>query len=160
MLWRTWGLLGTVSTVLVLLGFFFVLLRAGWHLGMPTGPGTPLHDTYLTATTMTFAGIVTCQVGTAWAARTERASLRQVGLFSNPRLLWGIAFELVFTAALIYLPPLQAIFNTRPLAPVNVALLATFPVIVWGVDEICRLIIRRRSLRTHRARAAGQQSEQ
>lgn len=145
MLWRAWGLLGSVSTVLVLLGFFLVLLRAGWRPGAPTGPGTALHEAYLTATTMTFAGIVACQVGTAWAARTERVSLRQVRLFSNPLLLWGIAFELAFTAALIYLPPLQTLFSTRPLGPVDLALLATFPVIVWGVDEVWRLILRRRT---------------
>ena len=38
--------------------------------------------------------MVACQVGTAFAARTERASLRSVGVFSNRLLLWGIAFEL------------------------------------------------------------------
>jgi calcium-translocating P-type ATPase len=145
MLWRAWGLLGTVSTVLVLFGFFFALRRAGWYPGAPTGEGAPLHNAYLTATTMTFAGIVACQVGTAWAARTERASLRQIGLFSNPLLLWGIAFELLFTAALIYLPPLQALLSTRPLGPVDLALLATFPVIVWAADTVVRMIIRRRA---------------
>lgn len=144
MLWRAWGLLGTVSAVLVLLGFFLVLIHAGWHLGAPTGPGTSLHDAYLEATTMTFAGIVACQVGTAWAARTERASLWHVGLLSNPLLLWGIAFEVAFTAVLIYLPPLQAVFSTRPLGLAEIALLATFPVIVWGVDELWRMVIRGR----------------
>ena len=53
--------------------FLFVLLRAGWHPGDATGAGAPLHDAWLQATTMTFAGIVACQVGTAFAARTERA---------------------------------------------------------------------------------------
>jgi magnesium-transporting ATPase (P-type) len=144
MLFRAWGLLGVVSAVLVMVGFFFVLYRAGWHPGDPTGPGTPLYDAYLTATTMTFAGIVACQVGTAFAVRTERASLWQVGVFSNPLLLWGIAFELAFTAALIYLPPLQALFGTRPLGLTELALLATFPIIVWGVDEIWRAVERRR----------------
>ena len=43
---------------------------------------------------MTFLGIVACQVGTALAARTERRSLREVGLTTNRLLLWGIAFEL------------------------------------------------------------------
>ena len=44
---------------------------------------------------MTFVGMVAGQIGTAFAARTERASLRSVGVFSNRLLLWGIAFELV-----------------------------------------------------------------
>ena len=49
----------------------------------PVGAGTPLHHAYLQATTMTFLGIVACQIGTAFAARTERASLRSVGVFTN-----------------------------------------------------------------------------
>ncbi|GHO80162.1 magnesium-transporting ATPase [Ktedonobacter sp. SOSP1-85] len=145
MLLRAWGLLGMVSAILVMTGFFLVLGRSGWHPGAPTGPGTPLHDTYLTATTMTFASIVACQVGVAFAARTERASLWQVGIFSNPLLLWGIAFELTFTAAMIYLPPLQAVFGTRPLGPTDLAFLAVLPILMWSVDEIWRAVRRRRT---------------
>lgn len=143
MLLRAWGRLGAVSAALVLLGFFFVLFRAGWHPGIPVGPGTPLHDAYLAATTMTFAGIVACQIGTAFAARTERAALWQIGVFSNPLLLWGIVFELAFAAALIYLPPLQVLFGTWPLGPADLALLATFPVVVWSVDEVWRAVARK-----------------
>ena len=66
----------------------------------PTDAGAPLLHAYLVATTMSFAGITACQVGTAFAARTSRASPREIGVFSNPTLLGGIAFELVFAAAL------------------------------------------------------------
>ncbi|WP_437086902.1 cation transporting ATPase C-terminal domain-containing protein [Streptomyces sp. enrichment culture] len=89
MLIRSWGWLGTVSAVLVMTAFFYVLRRAGWQPGEPTGPGTPLHDAYLTATTATFAGIVTCQIGTAIAARTDHAALRDIGLFTNPPAAGG-----------------------------------------------------------------------
>jgi calcium-translocating P-type ATPase len=146
MLVRAWGLLGSVSAALVLTGFLFVLMRTGWHPGDPIGPGTPLHDAYLRATTMTFAGIVACQVGTAFAVRTERAALWQVGIWSNPLLLWGIGFELAFTAALIYLPPLQTLLGTRPLGLAELTLLVCFPVVVWGVDEIWRAAQRRHTL--------------
>ena len=81
---RAWLLLGTVSAVLVMGGFLFTLWHAGWHPGDPTGAGTPLHDAYLQATTITFAGIVACQIGTAFAARTDRASLFSVGLSVQP----------------------------------------------------------------------------
>jgi magnesium-transporting ATPase (P-type) len=87
---------------------------------------------------MTFAGIVACQVGTAFASRVELASSSAIGWRSNPLLLWGIAFELVFAAALIYAPPLQSVFGTRPLGLGDLAILATFPFIVWGVDELRR----------------------
>ncbi|OLZ62758.1 magnesium-transporting ATPase [Streptomyces amritsarensis] len=144
MLVRSWGWLGTVSAILVMTAFFYVLWQAGWHPGDPTGPGTPLHHAYLTATTATFAGIVTCQVGTAIAARTDHAALRDIGLLTNPLLLAGIAFELAFTAALVYAPPLQHLFGTAAL-PVDVVLLiALFPPLVWGTDEIRRWARRRR----------------
>jgi magnesium-transporting ATPase (P-type) len=143
LLFRAWIFLGLIEAALVLAGFFYVLLQAGWSPGDDVGAGSPLHDAYLQATTMTFAGIVACQVGTAVAARTERASLRAVGLFTNPMLLWGIAFELLFAGALIYLPFLQDLFHTAALGPAELAILATFPFVVWGADELRRARLRR-----------------
>ena len=84
MLTRAWLFVGGIEAVLVMSGFFFVLLRAGWSPSDPVAVGDALHDSYLLATTMTFAGIVACQVGTAVAARTERASLRSIGILLEP----------------------------------------------------------------------------
>jgi calcium-translocating P-type ATPase len=146
MLIRAWLWLGLLEAILVTGGFLFVLLSAGWSPGDATGPGAPLHHSYLMATTMTFAGITACQLGTAFASRTDRASLREIGVFSNPLLLGGIAFMLVFTASLIYLPPLQGIFHTTALGVRELAILACFPVIVWGSDELRRAWVRRQAL--------------
>jgi magnesium-transporting ATPase (P-type) len=143
MLVRGWGLMGGISATLVLGGFFLVLLRGGWHPGDSVAAGSSLHHTYLEATTMTFAGIVACQVGTAFASRTSIASLRSVGLFSNRLLLWGIGFELAFAGALLYLPPLRAVFGTAGLSPFDLLVLSTFPFVVWGADELRRLHRRR-----------------
>jgi calcium-translocating P-type ATPase len=144
LLFRAWVFLGLIEAGLVLAGFFYVLLEAGWSPGDAVGEGDPLHHAYLTATTMTFAGIVACQVGTAVAARTEHASLRSVGFFTNRLLLWGIASEIAFAAAVVYLPPLQRLFGTAALGPAELAILATFPPVVWGADELRRFLIRRR----------------
>jgi calcium-translocating P-type ATPase len=149
MLVRAWLWLGLLEAALVAGGFFFVLLRAGWSPGDATGAGAPLHQAYLMATTMSFAGITACQVGTAFASRTSRASLREIGFFSNPLLIGGIAFELVFAAGLIYVPFLQAIFHTAGLGLPELALLACFAPIVWGSDELRRAWLRsRETLRT------------
>jgi magnesium-transporting ATPase (P-type) len=147
MLVRAWLWLGLIEAALVTAGFFWVLLDAGWHPGDPTGEGAPLHQAYLTATTMTFAGITACQVGTAFAARTTHASLRQIGVLSNQLLLGGIAFELAFAAAVIYLPPLQAVFGTADLGVRELLPLLAFPIIVWGSDELRRWFVRRREQR-------------
>ena len=147
LLLRAWALLGSISAALVMGAFFYTLHRAGWHLGDPTGAGTALHHAYQQATTITFTGIVCCQVGTAFAARTDRASLFTIGVFSNPLLLGGIAFEVIFTAAVIYLPALQDIFGTAALSLGQLAVIAPFPLIVWGADEVIRWARRHHSAR-------------
>lgn len=107
--------------------FFYVLLRSGWSPGDPTGEGTALHHGYQQATAMTFLSMVACQVGTAFAARTEHASLRSIGVFSNRLLLWGIAFELALAAVLIYVPVFQDLFGTAALPLKDLVLVAPFP---------------------------------
>jgi magnesium-transporting ATPase (P-type) len=144
MLLRAWLFLGLISAVLEMGGFFYVLTKAGWSPGDPTGEGTPLHHGYLQATTMTFFSMVACQIGTAFAARTDRASLRSVGVFSNRLLLYGIAFELGLAAAIIYLPPLQSLLATAALPPDALLLALPFPFVVWGADELRRWVLRRR----------------
>jgi calcium-translocating P-type ATPase len=143
MLVRAWLRMGLVEAFLALLGFFVVLLAAGWSWGAPTADGAPLHHAYLQATTMVWAGIVAGQIGAGFACRTRTASLREIGVFSNRHLLRGIVFELCFAAAIIYLPPLQSLFHTTGLDPSQLALLATFPFVVWGGDEAWRAWRRR-----------------
>ncbi|MGW0183029.1 cation-translocating P-type ATPase [Nocardia sp. NPDC003345] len=141
---RAWALLGVISAVLVLAGFFTVLYGSGWRPGDPVGPGSPLHHAYTQATTITFAGIVACQLGTAFAARTEWASLRSVGLLSNWLLLAGCGFEIAFTAFVVYAPPMQRLFGTAPLELWMLALISPFPILVWAADEAVRYRRRRR----------------
>jgi calcium-translocating P-type ATPase len=138
MLSRAWLRLGLVEAVLVTGGYFLVLLVAGWSPNDPTGPGTPLHHAYLQATTMTWAGIVACQMGAAFAVRTTDASLWEIGVFSNRHLLRGVAFSLGFAAVIIFVPPVQSIFKTASLSVAELAILACYPVIVWGSDELWR----------------------
>ena len=140
---RAWLFLGMISAALVMAAFFVPLLAADWSLGDPVGAGSEFHHAYVQATTMTFLGIVACQLGTGFAARTDYASVRAIGITSNRFLLAGMAFEIVFAAAVIYVPGLQAIFSTASLPPEFVAVVVPFPFIVWGADEIRRYLLRR-----------------
>jgi calcium-translocating P-type ATPase len=143
---RSWGLLGGVSAVLVMALFFATLVEGGWYLGADVGAGS-LHNTWQSATTMSFLGIVACQIGTAFASRTEHSSLAQVGVASNPLLLWGIAFEVCFAALVVTVPLLRQIFGTVTPQGHQVLWLVPLPVIVWGCDEVWRWW-RRRTART------------
>ncbi|MET9883106.1 cation-transporting P-type ATPase [Streptomyces sp. NPDC006430] len=155
MLLRAWLFLGVICAALQMAGFFAVLIHADWHPGDPTGPGTPLHHSYQQATTMTLLGMVAGQIGTAFAARTDHASLRSIGVFTNPLLLWGIGFELALAALFIYAPPFQDLLGTAALTPAMVALVIPFPFVVWGADELRRWLLRRQ---THASTSARRKS--
>jgi len=136
MLARAWGFLGVISAVLIMAGFLVTLLHAGWRPGDATGAGAPLHEAYRQATTVSWLGIVACQAGTAFAVRTEHASLRSVGVLTNKPLLGAIGFA--FAAVIIYLPALHGLFGTEALSLGQSATVAPFPFIGWGADEIRR----------------------
>jgi hypothetical protein len=82
--------------------------------------------------------------------------LRSVGIFTNRFLLGGIAFALAFAAALIYIPALNSFFGTAPLTAGQLAIVLPFPFIVWGADELRRLLVRHHAAR---GRAVGGQLE-
>jgi magnesium-transporting ATPase (P-type) len=138
--------MGGVSAVLVSVAFLATLLAGGWTYGADVAAG-PLNMVWRQATTMTFLGIVACQVGTAMAARTQTVSLFTIGLTTNRLLLWGIAFEIVFAAGVVVIEPLQAIFGTAVPESWEILLLLPFPVLVWGSDEVLKLSLRRRQHR-------------
>jgi calcium-translocating P-type ATPase len=143
MLVRAWLFLGVMVAGLSLAGFFYVMAQAGWHPGDPVGVGHPLHHAYLQATTMTFLGMIAGQIGTAFAVRTRRASLRSIGVFSNRYLLGAIVAELLLAAIFVYAPPLQSLLGTAGLPLHDLAFLLPYPLIVWGADELRRWLLRR-----------------
>lgn len=143
MLLRAWLFLGVIVTGLALAGYFYVLAKAGWHPGVSVDTGTPLHHAYRQATTMTFLGMIAGQIGTAFAVRTQRASLWSVGIFSNRYLLAGIAAAIALAAIFVYTPPLQALLGTEALPPADLLVLVPFPFVVWGADEFRRYLLRR-----------------
>ncbi len=143
MLIRAWLFLGLMVAALSIGGFFYVLVSSGWHPGDPTGVGSRFHHAYLQATTMTFLGMIFGQIGTAFAVRTQRASLWSVGVFSNRFLILAVGAELVVAAVLVFAPPLQSLLGTAALPARYLIILLPYPLIVWGADELRKLLVRR-----------------
>ncbi|TAK34648.1 MAG: cation-transporting P-type ATPase [Chloroflexota bacterium] len=137
---RAYLFFGAIESVLVMAGFFLVLYLGGWSWGIPLAGNDPL---YLRASTVAFLGIVATQVGTVFAARTQHVSVFTVGLFSNRWVVYGIVFELLITLALVYLPPLQALFGTTGVGWPEWLLVATFGPIILAADELRKWGVRR-----------------
>jgi Ca2+-transporting ATPase len=65
--------------------------------------------------TMVFTVIVWSQLTTALAVRSEKESLFKLGLFTNKAMLGAVAAGVLLQLAVIYVPFLNPIFDTKPL---------------------------------------------
>jgi magnesium-transporting ATPase (P-type) len=129
---RAYGWLGMIEAALSLGGFFAAYWLAGWRRGEPMA-GSGL--VYVTATTMTLAGIVACQVGAAFACRSDHQASWRLGFASNRLLLIGIVAEIALLLLLIYAPPLQSVFGLAPLGIGHWLLLAAFGPLLLVCEE-------------------------
>ncbi|MBI1903768.1 MAG: cation-transporting P-type ATPase [Planctomycetia bacterium] len=138
---RAYGWLGVIEAALCMAGYYAAYLLAGWRPGLPMDGTGAL---YLTATTMSLAGIVACQVGNLLACRSERQSVLQTNWGRN-RLIWlGLAAELAILLVLMHAPLLSGVFGLTLLSWRHWALLATFPVVLLVLEELRKAVQRRR----------------
>lgn len=140
LLLRAYCFLGPIEAVASMAGFFFIYYQYGWTPGMEMPDSGPV---YITATTMTLAGIVATQIGNVFACRTDRESVFKVGFLKNKLVLLGIASELIIIFTLIYTPVLQKIFGLAPLEGKEWGLLFAFTPVIFFVEEGRKWIMRR-----------------
>ena len=112
LLLRSYVFLGLIEAGVAMSVFFWFLYAHGWTVGQPLDWSTSL---YRQATATTFAAIVLTQVANVFACRSERISIFQLGFFSNSRVIWGIAIELVLLLLIVYTPLGNTVFGTDPL---------------------------------------------
>ncbi|MFB7225453.1 cation-translocating P-type ATPase [Streptomyces sp. NPDC056227] len=131
--------LGGIQALGVTAAFF-------WHIhasGIPYSDFTQDNPVYREAITIVQAGIVVSQFFNALAVRTDRQSLFRIGLLSNPWLIAAGCFGITLMAAISYLPPLQALFNTAPLGAGDWAILACFGALLLAAEETRKWWLRR-----------------
>jgi magnesium-transporting ATPase (P-type) len=141
---RAYLFLGVLEAVAAMAAFFFVLDRGGWHYGEPLAATAAL---YLAATTACFAAIVVMQIVNVFVCRDARRSAFEFGLFSNPLLLWGIAFEAGLAAAIVYTPLGNRIFGTAPLDAGAWLFMLPFALALLALEETRKWRVRHRAAR-------------
>ena len=115
--------------VVIGLGTLAVMAWALWH-------GRPEEE----ARTMAFTTLALFQLWHVMALRSETQLLPQVGLFSNPLLLWAVVVTFLLQLAVIYLAPLQAIFDTVPLTFAELALCIGVSSLGYSLVEAQKLL--------------------
>jgi Ca2+-transporting ATPase len=86
--------------------------------------------------------------------RSLRGSMRSIGVFSNPTVFLGIGVLVALQAAFVYVPAMNAVFGSAPLAPAEVLLATLVGAIILPVISIEKWDRNRRALARRIRRAA------
>jgi P-type Ca2+ transporter type 2C len=142
---RSYLWLGPAQAAIVMGAFFLAYHAMGAWAGLGALPDEG--PVYAAATAAALAAVVTTQIGNLFAHRTDRRSVFEVGLSTN-RFAWGaIATELALIAAIVYLPPVQAVIGTAAFpAWLWLPLFAATPTLL-AIDEGRKALLRRRPRR-------------
>lgn len=98
-----------------------------------------------TANTMAFATLTLSQLFHAFDVRSETRSLFRIGIFSNKAMNEAFLVGLAMQMSVLCLPPLQKVFCTVFLAPVEwlvVFALAITPVVICEIEKGLRNVLR------------------
>ncbi|MGB8984316.1 MAG: cation-translocating P-type ATPase C-terminal domain-containing protein, partial [Anaerolineales bacterium] len=124
-----------------------------WHLEAgATLAGNPI--TYLiahdwrgidvqTAETMAFVTLSLCELFRAYTVRSERASLFQIGIFSNRYMQYAVGLSITLLILVTAVPFLQPIFNTHFLSGREWLIVVGLALIPAVTEEITKFFLRR-----------------
>jgi Ca2+-transporting ATPase len=103
--------------------------------------------------TMVFTVLALSQVGHVFSIRSERQFLFQQGLFSNRLLLWSVLITIGLQMAVIYWPPANRIFHTKPLSREELMICVGLSLIVFHAVELekaVKAIMRKKQARSEK----------
>ena len=113
--------------VLVVLGMFVISLRT--------------HDTTY-ARTMAFTTLALFGIGAAVSFRSINHPIWQTSFWSNRLIAWSCIISIVLQIAVVYLPPLQKIFDTTALAATDWLTIAVVTIAGVFLLELRKLLFR------------------
>jgi len=130
---RSYLFLGLLEAAWAMFMFFLVLHLGGWRFGNDLAATDPL---YRSATGATLVSVVFAQIGNLIGRRYETRSGLDGGIVRNPLFVVGIALELAFAVAVVYLPPLSRALGTGPLPPWLLGLAALGAPVLFLADAL------------------------
>ena len=102
-------------------------------------------DALRTAETMAFLTLSLCELFRAYTVRSERASLFQIGVFSNKWMQYAVSVSLSLLLLVTLVPFLQDIFNTHWLTGLEWAVVFGLGIIPAISEEITKVFLRRQT---------------
>jgi Ca2+-transporting ATPase len=94
--------------------------------------------------TMVFTTLTLAQMGNAFASRSERDSVFRQGFLTNKAMLWAVILTFVLQMAVVYLPPLQVVFQTKALHFTDLLVSLFASVLVFLLIELGKFLLNRK----------------
>lgn len=98
-----------------------------------------------TAETMAFITLSLAELFRAYTARSEKASLWRIGIFSNKYMQYAVGFSIVLVILVVNVPFLQPIFNTHFLSGKEWLIVIGLALIPAVSEEITKFFLRRQN---------------
>ena len=95
------------------------------------------------ARTIAFSTLVLDELWRAFAYRSEKRTIFQLGFLSNKPLLWAVGASLLLLAVVIFVPPLHAVFKTGFLTLRQWGVVLSFSFIPMFLIEMTKVIVQR-----------------
>jgi P-type Ca2+ transporter type 2C len=96
-----------------------------------------------TAETMAFITLSLCELFRAYTVRSERASLFQIGVFSNKWMQYAVGASISLLLLVCIVPFLQGIFNTHWMSGTEWAVVLSLGIIPAISEEVTKFFLRR-----------------
>ena len=130
--------LGLIEAAFALTLFFWVLFAGGWEYGTELSVRDPL---YLSATGITLSSIILMQIGNLFGRRSRTGSGLSLDFLQNPLIVIGLLFEMIFSWAILYFPPLAKLLGTGPVDTTIYAVAWLGPFLIFGLDYLRKKIL-------------------
>jgi len=117
--------------------FFYTLVEGGWQYGERLTEKEPL---LRSAMGIALATILLMQIGNLIGRRYRFRSGLDAGIFKNSFILAGIVIQIVFSLALLYVPPVQKVLHTGPVPFSTYLLACTGIFLIYGADYLRKWI--------------------
>lgn len=95
------------------------------------------------AETMAFVTLSMAELFRAYTVRSERASIFQIGVFSNRYMQYAVGLSVALLLLVVNLPFLQPIFNTQPLSGREWGVVVGLAIIPAIAEEITKFFLRK-----------------
>lgn len=97
-------------------------------------------DSLVKARTIAFSTLIMAELLRAYSSRSERHILFEIGIFSNPTMIYATTFSFCLLLVVIYIPIFQPIFHTVPLELIDWGVIMSFSLFPLIIGELYKAL--------------------